>query len=92
MALACFLHVVMNSRLVSQESVISDPDDADEKAFDEKELEKALHEILYQDDDQDLQVCSPSHFLSLKGCCAGFLIVPASETRMIPVREESCPC
>lgn len=56
MALACFLHVVMNSRLTTPNMSA----DLDDVAQEDKELEKALHEILYQEDDQDLQVRFPS--------------------------------
>lgn len=58
MALAWGFHVVVNSRLARHGplSLAAAFDDADDKAQDDKELEKALQEILYQEDDQDLQV------------------------------------
>lgn len=63
MALACVLNVVLNARIFGEKAdgeidlrgEINDSEE-DEKLAEDKELDKALQEILYQDEDQDLSV------------------------------------
>ncbi|XP_022711339.1 uncharacterized protein LOC111273717 [Varroa jacobsoni] len=61
MALACVLNVVINARLFGQRQEEAEIDfkgeidhEEDESLAENKELDRALQEILYQDEDQDL--------------------------------------
>lgn len=63
MALACVLNVVINARLFGQRQEEAEIDfkgeidhEEDESLAENKELDRALQEILYQDEDQDLSV------------------------------------